>query len=516
MIFRSTILALLISLFGACGTEGLDNSGSKQHVPVDGPVVLDCGTSSEKKIVYHGHFWDSNVNLPQAWYESWVKPRADAGSTYWITDGYGGAHAILGGWINQFGRLYPYCQMTPSSVISDDGAYPDEVHHWSCWWDGTHIRVAKNGVIGGILPFSGPRTSPPLQGGGGGFLSICGSNHNNFSGRISQVRAFEGSIPNVGNAAFSPQSVFTGDWWTGLNSYITANFLVDYGDPDAEIYQDISPVGFNGGTAGASPRWHPGIPWNSSLGFPYGNINQRLTAPLPQPVIDTDFPHGDYPRVSPTVPSPTPPATPPDAVVFDSFSRRDSTWAFDNNPTLGMTESGLVGYLTWNVGKFANYGQVDTLKNFGIVDGRAVFLGALPGIAWVNVPGMSDGTVSVDRRIGAWNSGWQWTGLTFRTTDSGNFWYAWLGANNQVNVGYALNGSVAWATTVSWAGLDTCATLKVAAYGDNIKVYGCNTLLLDLTNSTHQTAIGWGLSHHGDASRKVTSIVRYDNFYLRQ
>lgn len=506
-------LFLVFFLFNCSYDPDLNTDNSGQHVPVDGPVVLDCGTATEKKIVYHGHFWDPNVLLGASWYEAWLKPRADAGSTYWITDGYGGAHAVLGGWQLFGNKLYPYCQMS-SPVMSDDGVYPDEVHHWSCWWDGTYIRIAKNGVIGGIVPFSGPRMSPPLQGGGGGFLSICGSNHSNFSGRLSMVRAFEGSVPNVGNSAFSPQSVFTGDWWLGINSYISSNFLVDYGDPDAEIYQDISPLGFNGGTNGAQPRWHPGIPWNASVSFPYGTINQRLGGNLPQPVVDSDFPHGDYPRSPPTVPVPTPPQTPVDAVVFDSFSRAESTWAFDQIPSLGTTEDGSAGPLTWNVGKFANYGQIDTLKNFGIIDGRAVFLGTLPGIAWVNA-GISNGTVSVDRRIGGWNTGWQWTGLTFRVVDSGNFWYVWLGANNQLQIGYASNGSVAWGTFVNWSGLDSCLTLKVAAYDDNIKIYGCNTLLLDINNTTHQTATGWGISHYGDAQRKVTSIVRYDNFLLK-
>jgi hypothetical protein len=70
-------------------------------------------------------------------------------------------------------------------------------------------------------------------------------------------------------------------------------------------------------------------------------------------------------------------STPGSARIFDSFSREDSTWAFQNSPGLGSTEAGSLGALSWTQKTVANATPTNGAI-FGVQGGRAVVIWAEP------------------------------------------------------------------------------------------------------------------------------------------
>src|SRR6185295_14818423 len=61
----------------------------------DPPLVLEF--DGTPKTVDYGPFWQENVNLGHFFWEFWAMPGPQAGATYMLSDGYGGAHALLFG-----------------------------------------------------------------------------------------------------------------------------------------------------------------------------------------------------------------------------------------------------------------------------------------------------------------------------------------------------------------------------------------------------------------------------------
>jgi hypothetical protein len=475
-------------------------------------VVLDF---RDQASVFHGRAWRSGVDLGPFGTEGWVRPWANAGSTYWWRNGYGGDHSEMEGVISDGKHLYQYCMIYTGTgavvVRGDDPIRPGDTFHAACSYDGSRLKVYRNGVMEGTVPYSGPRMSAgPSTGGGWAFAGS--SDHSGWEGRISMIRSFQGQSPQwSGDRAFRPESVL-GDELYNFSSWQRPQFLVHYTDADATIYDDLSD-GYDEGLAGGPLLRHPGRAWNSEGGYwPWGGT-RGSNGPLPEPVVDVSFPHGPVgSRVPPSLPPWTPPSTPPGALAFDSFSREDSTWAFDAIPSLGSTEAGTLGPLVWQSGGLGSFGGATS--RWGSHSGRAVFLDSVPGVAWIE-GGTSDAAVSVDRRIGSYNSGYRWTGVSFRVVDRNNLWFAWLGASGLM-VGKVVGGTFVWQQTVPWPSpaLDSCPTVKVRAVASSIEVYGCSTLLASISDATHQTATKWGVVHYGNSSRVPQSIVRYDNFTL--
>ena len=157
----------------------------------------------QPKTVDYGNFWQEGVNLGHFFWEFWAMPGGNAGATYMLSDGYGGAHALLFG-VGSFnssesnryellGNIFDGVKFD-NYFGSDVGPAVGEWGHFAVGWDGQNIITYFNGVPVGKTPFVGPRRTPG-PGGGGGRLLIGGSDHANFDGRIAQVRGYEDINP---------------------------------------------------------------------------------------------------------------------------------------------------------------------------------------------------------------------------------------------------------------------------------------------------------------------------------
>ena len=92
-----------------------------------------------------------------------------------------------------------------------------------------------------------------------------------------------------------------------------------------------------------------------------------------------------------------PAPVPNGAVVFDSFSRANSTHIFDGLGGLGSTEGGRAGPQAWQTNQPASQP-----KPFGILNGRAVLLANDDALTWVST-GSDTGSrdIRVDRIAGS-------------------------------------------------------------------------------------------------------------------
>lgn len=357
--------------------------------------------------VFHGNFWPSGVNLSKVFFwEAWVKP--DTSNGYIISEGYGGLHSLLFGTV---GVGANYNNITGNvtdgssalSFGSDDGAIPGEWIHYAVGSDGNKIVTYVNGVPSGVVTYS-----QSVRQAQQGTMFVGGSGHSNLGGSLAMIRGFEGSNPLVGTfdnanrmlVGFRPETRFSGQ--AQQRSYSAPElypaFLVDYTTP-ATIIPDLSPVGYNGGK-------HPGQLW-STTGIGDGGINSGFGQnavpskyPLPKFTPDLAAPYTAV-DAAPSVPTSatlTSPGIPSGALIFDSFSKVDSTLAFDNaSPSLGSTEAGAsLGALAWENNTPSNTltitatggtftvtygGQTTSPQNFAV--SAATLQGAIAGLSSV-------------------------------------------------------------------------------------------------------------------------------------
>lgn len=513
----ATALAGLAGLaLAGCGEapdEAVPEARAAEAAPVASDfTVLDFRNDGQlhHKNVYHGRFFRTGISLGPWHADGWVQPRL--GAAYWLIDDFSGAHASAVGFVSNATELFQMCWMAnPSAgntvqVYGDDPVAPGETHLSSCQWDGQVVRIWKNGILTARVSWAGVRTASAI-GSGSGALWVAGTDHSNFVGRLSQIRYFDGTldpnnVPRFGDAAFPVQDNLTGSFPIGVSQFPQANFLVDYTDPLATVYEDVSPLGFSGGDPTAPWARHPGTPGE---GLNYGNGNG------PVAVRDPSFPHGRDGVAPPALPQPPVPAAAPGVVAADTFTRGDQNTAFGRAPTLGAAETGQA----WQTAGLGPIGYTPK-PAWGIADHRAVYLGSTPGIAWVDA-GISDGVARVSRRLGRSNLGRQWTGLSYRVRDGKNACYAWA-TESTVRLG-CMSGN-AWVSDTSApvpAGL-AWTDLEVEARGSSVTARVCGTSCTEIqskTDSWNLEATGWGLSHLGDSARAASSLVRYDNFSVR-
>lgn len=425
-------------------------------------------------------------------------PGENAGATYMISDGYGGAHAILFGVAN-FGSREPNRYQLLGNIwngsyltyfASDEGPAPYEWGHYAVGWDGKNIVIYYNGVPVGAIEWFGPRITPGDTQGCGRLL-IGGSDHSNFVGRIAQVRGFEQNNPRENSnsvfASFAPQTVFSVD-----------GNLLSYFFKPSDVMADLSPVGQYG-------RQHTGLLRNTSNGVLYSCNG----CPVPQFVIDPtapDFAHPNNPG-TPPVPVDTPASVPAGALVFDSFSRRNSTYALSGLGGLGSTEGGSAGAQTWHT----NQGPAQP-QPFGILNGRAVLLANVPAVAWTLISSGLDLDIKVDRHAGVWGTGRN-TGISFRVADANNYFFAYSSESpsqaQTLTVGYYATGirtelASGILLPLSWTTLRVVTTQAGA-----INVYAGTTLLYSTTNSLLAGSAGAGLYNNGPG---LALTNRWDNF----
>jgi hypothetical protein len=445
------------------------------------------------------NFWPENVDLGHFFWELWAMPGNNASGTYMMSDGYGGAHAILFGVGNlnssEPGRFQLFGNIWNGGALtyfhSDEGPAPGEWGHFAAGWDGQYLVIYFNGVPVGRTKWAGPRITPG-PGGGGGRLYIGGSNHSNFDGRIAQLRGYEDANPREQSSVYStfrPETVFS----------VGGNLMSWYFRPDRYM-ADLSLGYRNIPHSGAVRGW-------SQETFIY----PCFTCPKPEFVIDPTAPNFADPEHPGTPPAPVaPPApAPAGALVFDSFARRNSTYALGGAGGLGSTEGGTKGVLAWRTNVEGQGPQP-----FGILNGRAVLLANSRSLAWVDAgAGFDNFDVSVVRRNGAFESGRD-TGLSFRVVDSNNYFFAYTteGADPSarlLTVGYYSNGqrttlASGLATPANWTTLrvKTNAAGLLEVYAEGTKVYSAQTSLMS-------TATGAGLYNNGPG---LALANRWDNF----
>ena len=491
------------SNFGS--SRSADFGATLSHVSSPSYVLEFDGTAKDvdHTITFNTYtpFWPDGVDLGHFFWELWAMPGENAGATYMLSDGYGGNHAILFGVAN-FGTSEPGRYQIMGNIWdgngltyfhSDEGPAPGEWGHFAAGWDGQYLNVYFNGVPVGRTKWAGPRRTPGPAG-GGGRLYVGGSNHSNFIGRIAQVRGYEESNPREENSVdstFRPETVFSVD----------GNLMSWYfrqGDYMADLSHGYQGLPHSGAVRGWSVE---------TFIFPC------FTCPKPEFVVDPTAPNFADPEHPGTPPAPvdTPASAPAAALVFDSFSRRNSTYALGGAGGLGSTEGGTGPTRVWRTNA-----EGEGAQPFGILNGRAVLLADSRSLAWVEVgAGFDDFDVRVARRNGAHESGLD-TGLCFRVADSANYFFAYTteGASPSarlLTVGYYSNGQ---RTTLA-SGLATPAvwtTLRVRTNAAGlIEVYAENTKVYSAQNSLMSTATGAGLYNDGPG---LALANRWDNFTL--
>ena len=468
--------------------------------PVPDPSYVLEFDGSPKSVDY-GNFWQENVNLGHFFWEFWAMPGSNAGATYMLSDGYGGAHALLFG-VGSFNSSEPNRYELLGNIFdgvkfdnyfgSDQGPAIGEWAHFAVGWDGQNIITYYNGVPVGKTPFAGPRRTPG-PGGGGGRLLIGGSDHSNFDGRIVQVRGYEDTNPREGlpggvEASFAPETVF------GLGGNLLSYYLGSGGDTVADLSRGYNGVSHSGWVRGTTA----------------GILYDCGSCPPPQFDIDPSAPNFAANAAPSPVSLPSPAAVPSGALVFDSFSRANSTYVFGSRGGLGSTEGGSAGTQVWQTNQAAASPQP-----FGILNSIAVLLGNDTAVAWVQT-GSATGNVDVrvDRRRGRWGRGIH-TGLSFRVVDANNFFFAYTTdagdtPNGQiVKIGYYLGGQrVDLATSAALPANWT--TLRVVTTNAGVlQVYADDTLVYSTSSSLMATATGAGLYNN---SSGLGLVNRWDNF----
>jgi hypothetical protein len=436
--------------------------------------------------VDHGFFWaeDTGTNLGNAFYwEAWVMP---LGTGYVISDGYGGAHALLWGFTGSAGGPYTIVgNVWNGTTVGLTGLHPFKHGEWA------HIAVGLstgnlyqwvNGVGDVKTAFSGTRSTHTS---GGGKLYVGGSDHLNGTFRLAAIRGWDRAqlVPNL-NESFYPERA----WYGNYSLTRLADFLVDYTTPGG-IIADHSEgaVSFTGGGKIKHPgrRMGTGDAASAYLGGPQVFGAPQALLAWPTWVADADCPFGR--QLGTTTASAgvtqTPPATPVGARIFDSFSRADQTLAFTVLPSLGSTEAGSLGPLVWQ-------SATPTRPLFGILGGRAVFLGASGNLSAFGKPvwvenGAADMDVRVTRRLTVGSV--VRTGIVFRLVDASNYWFATILEDGTGFIGSFTAGA-------EDPGVSTFATsaahthLRAVASGTTITIYtGDGTTWTQRAQRTGQT-----------------------------
>ena len=488
--------------------------------------------------VNHGTFWQANVDLGSYFYwEAWVAPRTDG---YLISDGYGGAHALLWGPVSVGGYLIFQGSIWNGqggiSYAAGEGPAPGEWGHHVLAMapDPQHGNAPTlysfwNGICVGMTRFGSITRHSSSSDNGAGTLFVMGSDHQTLGGRLAAVRGWDKSWPNRPQnpgSAFVPDRVFA-----ATSAGTSADFLAEYTRPTIEI-PDLSPLGYNGGGVGTS-RMHPGKLANavrvgqvgfvglvtSDEGF-YGRV--PAIGPLPTWKEDMDCPYG--PGQTAAVSRTTPPASdaPIDgALIFDSFARADQNFFWQRVPSLGKTESGSLGPLSWST---TTIGAPFMTAPFGLIKGRAVFLERQPGIAWVDAR-TTEQDVRVERvRLPTEYGGT--AGLAFRVLNGQTWSYLFAdqeqsapGVPPPLILGSFVDG-VAGPTTSIVPPNDDWSFLRVVAQNSTVTVFvsvdstdswGQGLAMVENRPPVSSAASGAGLAG-ATTSQQATSLWRADSF----
>jgi Concanavalin A-like lectin/glucanases superfamily/Carboxypeptidase regulatory-like domain len=486
--------------------QNMSNLADHQTINFAGNIIITSPTyvmefDGTPKSVDYSIYWPNDTNVGHFFWEFWAMPGTEAYGTYMLSDGYGGAHALLFGFNAPRSQAGHYTLLgniwngtgAPFYFNSDDGPSPGEWGHYAVGWDGSSIITYYDGVPVGKQVFSGPRVSTGTYN-GATMLLIGGSNHQNFHGRIAQVRGFEENNPRASSpeSSFVPQTVFSVD-----------GQLVSYYFKPASHVADLS-YGYNGLQHNGWPR--------GMLDFYFYGCNG---CPTPQFVIDPTAPafaNTANPGQTTTLID-VQPGTPAGALVFDSFSRNNSTRILNGKGGLGETEAGSEGTKSWQTNVDPSQAQP-----FGVLAGRGVTLTDAAALAWVSTA-KSDLDIRVNRGARTFGSGTN-TGLAFRVVDKNNFFFAYTSDDpinpsgpRTLSVGYYQSGvRTMLASGISISPTNNWTTLRVVTTPSaGISVYAGTTLLFSSSNSLFASAVAAGLFNNGPG---LGLTNRWDNFTI--
>lgn len=468
-------------------------------ISITGPTYVLEFDGSQMSVDY-GIFWPHETNVGPFFWEFWAMPGAGNDIRYILSDGYGGAHTVLFGFINSFPGRYSlfgnvWNGSQPVYFVSDEGPASGEWGHFAVGWDGNNIITYYNGVPVGKQPFAGPRVSTGLQN-GSTLLMIGGSNHQNFAGRIAQVRGYEENNPRAGSpeSTFVPQTIFS----------VEGQLLSYYFRP-AERVADLS-NGFNGAQ-------HRG--WPRGMAEFYFNY-QCPGCPVPTFVLDPtapDFSNSSNPgQLTTVVASPAP--APNGARIFDSFQRNNSTHILGGKGGLGITEAGTAGTKSWQT-------NVDPAQQqpFGILAGGAVLLANDTAMAWVQTDALTGNLdIRVNRTLGINGSGAN-TGLCFRVIDKNNYFFAYTkddpadpSGPRKLSLGYYLAGiRTTLVTDITIPAVPWRTLRVVTTQSGSINIYADDYIVYSTTSGLNAFATGAGLYNHASGMGLTN---RWDNFIV--
>lgn len=459
--------------------------------------------------VNHGPFWPLDVDLGHFYWDAWMVNN----DGYVISDGSGGGHCLLWGGLRSGTTVGVTGNMwdgnTPLVTFgSDDTTDQTEWAHHAVGWDGSYIYYWIDGLLCGVVAYTRARRAQYGQ------LYVAGSDHQNFTGKLSQLRGFEDSFPTTQpHLGFVPERYLSPFDQLGN----TASFLANYMVPGQVIIPDLSD-GYNGRVhpgaihAGPNLSGHIAISSGAFAGVPEvpGRPSWEVDATAPFDVAAAVVPTGAIAAI---------PALPAGADTYDSYNRAKQ----NNNmvaPTLGTTDArASLGAQTWLYGLTGDGRE----SRWGIANGRAVCLfaqGAAREIAWVPRtaagPGMD---VRVDRRGGA-TYGTHDTGLAIRVANNLNH-YAVVtrgdasptGATVSVYKNLAGNLSVL-GSTLACPATEWTTLRAVMPTGSNV----LTVYVDDLGSGWTQIGQLTGLTDHstakgaGNANYHLSTLARHDNF----
>ncbi len=476
-----------------------------------------------------GQFWKYPFDLGAAFcWDMWAEIMS-ANGYYVVSDGYGGAHAML--WDGRGGNIFLDAGGGGGHVEfgTDDEPPPNVLSHFRIGLINddqvTNDRILGmfiNGVMCGRVVWPTGRTRATQNpANGAGVLFVGGSDHQNANMRLAWLRVWDRAWPFSTahpEAAFVPQKF---PMSVGSDASLTpCDLLLNCMAADGGHVPDQS-SGYEGGDSSGPRGVHHGRSYRVVSGgiVDAGNlIEQPVSFPIPAPqrMLNTPLDATAWPT-SPPNRSLSPGVVPGGARIFDSFARADQTYAHSAIPTLGSTEGGSRGALAWTQFVLSTSGTGLLPSRWGIFNGRAVcFEPYQPSGAVVdNVA--ADMDVRVTRRKGTWGSGE--TGLVFRYIDNQNWWsiyytnrpdsgndgiffYGYWEAGSWTRVGYVIV-----AADVAWS------VLRVTVVGDTITFYTDSTQRATFSNSKFSGATKVGIGTASDVfPSSQSSLARWDDF----
>lgn len=465
--------------------NSLLGSGNLLISPSRGSLYFDQDTP---QAINCGQFYHPDETYDDFFTEAWVKFTKANTDGYAVIDGYGGLHYNILGAVSDATKARltgKYYEGSSDYGNTSEKFFLDEWTHIAHGWDGSHYMQWINGCLTFIVSETTARYISPSASAGVLFIGGPGD-HSMWEGYIAQVRIYEGSNSftaalDNGATDFFPERYFRPIRYKS-GTYYMPQGMWDLTTP-ACTYPDQS-EGFDPVVPAAGTKYlHAGTLSSTAQavagGIPYYSENLPL------------FVTGDITR--PTS-ADTPPSTPVGAIVFDSFSRRDTTYAFEKsgNSVAGSTEAGTAGPLAWSV------------QGWPIRDGRMAY--------WYNYSAINTvdcGVADVDVRVSRVNNSFCHTGLILRYTDASNYLYV-KAYPDQLVTGKVVAG----VDTIldNDTGLSTnWTTLRAVVNGTNLDVYRDATLVQSALVVPSSSATKHGL-HAPSTGTKI--VTRFDDFTI--